>query len=138
MQSLNLCAALLRALEAAKKKGVLGRESVVRKTMLDECKGERLEEVLACFSTVVLKRILAQQAPGLHNRALAVDFVLEDRGYRGDNAELVALTLAHRFTLRPLLERREAARSRYREFARLLDAEERAVTHGNGAPELGR
>ena len=58
MQSINLRAALLRALETAKKNGVLSRDSMIRKTMLDDCKGERLEEVLAYFSTAVLKKIL--------------------------------------------------------------------------------
>ncbi|PHH87192.1 hypothetical protein CDD83_9199 [Cordyceps sp. RAO-2017] len=60
MQSLNLRAALLRALEAVKKNGALGRDCVVRKTMLDECKGERFEEVLALFSTAVLKALVAR------------------------------------------------------------------------------
>ncbi len=53
LQSLNLRAALFRCLDQAKKNGVLGRDTVLRKTMLDECKGDRLEEVLAVFSIAV-------------------------------------------------------------------------------------
>ncbi|KAJ4359233.1 hypothetical protein N0V85_009459, partial [Neurospora sp. IMI 360204] len=57
VQSLNLRAALVRSLEQAKKNGVLGRDAIVRKTMLDECKGHRLEEILAVFSSAVLKKV---------------------------------------------------------------------------------
>lgn len=128
MQSLNLRAALLRALENAKKNGVLGRDSVIRKTMLDECKGERLDEVLAYLSTAVLKRVVANNAQRLgRHSALATELVLEDRGYQGNNSELVALVVAHNFSLRRFLERKQVARARYEDFAHLLGIKERAV-----------
>ncbi|KAM4058830.1 hypothetical protein HRG_008285 [Hirsutella rhossiliensis] len=132
MQSLNLRAALLRALDNAKKNGVLGRDLVIRKTMLDECKGERLEEVLAYFSTAVLKRVVARDAQRVDRHpALAAELVLEERGYQGNNAELVALALAHRLSLRRILERKEVARARYRDFAHLLTIKERAMARRN-------
>lgn len=128
MQSLNLRAALLRALENAKKTGVLGRDSVIRKTMLDECKGERLEEVLAYFSTAVLKRAVARDAHrGGRHPSLAAKLVMEERGYQGNNAELIALVAAHRSSLRQFLERKDVARTRYGDFARLLNIKERAL-----------
>ena len=49
LQSLNLRAALYRSLNELKKNGVLGRESVLRKTMLDECKGDKFYEILVMF-----------------------------------------------------------------------------------------
>ncbi|KAH7324748.1 HAUS augmin-like complex subunit 6 N-terminus-domain-containing protein [Stachybotrys elegans] len=127
VQSINLRAALLRALEQAKKNGVLGRDAVLRKTMLDECKGERLEEVLASFSIAVLKKVVADDlaASGLHH-ALAVSLALENRGYREDKTELEVLNIAHRVKLRKLLERRGAARTRYRDFSDMLSVKERA------------
>lgn len=127
MQSLNLRAALLRALEHAKKNGVLGRDSAIRKTMLDECKGERLEEVLAYFSTAVLKKAVADDASSGRYPAVAAELALENRGYRGDNAELGALALAHRVSLRRILERKDVVRSRCRDLADLLSVKERSV-----------
>lgn len=54
---MNLRAALLRQLTELKKDGVLGPNIILRKTMLDECKGDKFEELLAAFSIVVLKRV---------------------------------------------------------------------------------
>ncbi|PNY29032.1 Uncharacterized protein TCAP_01046 [Tolypocladium capitatum] len=125
MQSLNLRAALLRALEHAKKNGVLARDSAIRKTMLDECKGERLEEVLAYFSTAVLKKVVADDE-GFYP-APAAALALENRGYGGGNAELGALVLAHRVSLQRILERKDVTRSRCRDFADLLSVKERSV-----------
>lgn len=58
LQSVNLRAALLRQLTELKKDGVLGPTVILRKTMVDECKGDKFEELLATFSTIVLKKRL--------------------------------------------------------------------------------
>ncbi|EAA33361.1 hypothetical protein GE21DRAFT_6443 [Neurospora crassa] len=130
VQSLNLRAALVRSLEQAKKNGVLGRDAIVRKTMLDECKGDRLEEILAVFSSAVLKKVVAEQQ--LHDArrrhpALAQVLALEDRGYSGDRSELTALIIAHRASLCRTLKDKKATRERYREFSNLLKIKEQTV-----------
>jgi hypothetical protein len=128
VQSLNLRAALLSSLEQAKKNGILGRDAVVRKTMLDECKGERLEEVLAVFSSAVLKKLVAEQQlnePG--HPSLAQTLALEHRGYSGERAELTALVLAYRVSLRRTLDEKNAARARYKEFSDLLTLKEKEI-----------
>ncbi|KAK0744853.1 HAUS augmin-like complex subunit 6 N-terminus-domain-containing protein [Apiosordaria backusii] len=127
VQSLNLRAALLRQLEQAKKNGILGRDAVVRKTMLDECKGERLEEVLAVFSSVVLKKIVAEGQ--LNSRdpippALAQTLALENMGYSGDKGELTVLVLAHRVSLQRTLDKKNKSRERFKEFSVLLAGKE--------------
>lgn len=129
VQSLNLRAALLRSLENAKKNGVLGRDAVVRKTMLDECKGERLEEVLAAFSSAVLKKLVAERQLNEpdHPAAVAQSLALENRGYTGERTELITLALAHRVSLTRTLERKNAARARYEEFSRLMEAKEKNI-----------
>ncbi|KAI1101830.1 HAUS augmin-like complex subunit 6 N-terminus-domain-containing protein [Jackrogersella minutella] len=130
VQSINLRAALLRALEQAKKNGVLGRDTVLRKTMLDECKGERLEEVLAVFSSAVLKKLVAERAlnSGLEYRpTISENISLENRGYLGDRTELHALLLAHKVSLRSLLTKKNAARAKYRGFEELLSQQERDI-----------
>ncbi|KAH6856267.1 HAUS augmin-like complex subunit 6 N-terminus-domain-containing protein [Chaetomium sp. MPI-CAGE-AT-0009] len=136
VQSINLRAALLRGLEQAKKNGVLGRDAVVRKTMLDECKGERLEEVLAVFSSAVLKKVVAKhQLNGGGYPALAQMLALEDRGYSGERTELTALVLAHRVSLRRMLNEKNASRARFKEFSVLLADKEKAIIKKREAAE---
>ncbi|KAF4957660.1 hypothetical protein FSARC_11216, partial [Fusarium sarcochroum] len=127
-QSVNLRAALLRALELAKKNGVLGRDAIVRKTMLDECKGERLEEVLAAFSSAVLKHVIAEEtATSGEHTALALGLALEDRGYKSDNTDLNTMVLAHKVAISRILNSKVAASSRFRDFADLLTVKERGI-----------
>ncbi|PTD05247.1 hypothetical protein FCULG_00001292 [Fusarium culmorum] len=127
-QSVNLRAALLRALEAAKKNGVLGRDAIVRKTMLDECRGERLEDVLAAFSSAVLKHVIAQEvASGSEYKALALDMAVEDRGYKSDNTDLTTMVLAHRVAISRILNSKVAASSRFHDFADLLTVKEKGI-----------
>ncbi|KAI0379211.1 HAUS augmin-like complex subunit 6 N-terminus-domain-containing protein [Hypomontagnella monticulosa] len=131
VQSINLRAALLRGLEQAKKNGVLGRDAVIRKTMLDECKGERLEEVLAVFSSAVLKKLVAERALNSgpeYRPTISENISLENWGYSGDRTELNALLLAHKASLRSLLVRKSAARAKYRDFEELLALKERGIT----------
>ncbi|OLN87365.1 hypothetical protein CCHL11_09292 [Colletotrichum chlorophyti] len=130
VQSLNLRAALLRSLEQAKKNGVLGRDAVVRKTMLDECKGERLEEVLAVFSSAVLKKIVADVSEAEHDYpAVAQQLALENRGYSAERTELVTLALAHRVSITNAMRRKDQARKQYRELAELFTSKESEITH---------
>lgn len=127
-QSVNLRAALLRCLEQAKKNGVLGRDTVLRKTMLDECKGERLEEVLAVFSSAVLKKVATEEQ--LNSKAypaIAQTLALENRGYTGERTDLSSLIIAHKVSLRNKLDRKTASRAQYKNFAEVLDSKERGI-----------
>ena len=105
-----------------KKDGVLGREIVLRKTMLDECKGEKFEEVLSAFSTVVLHRLLSEDEErnsGIARRlALASKLKLEER------KSLLPLAIAHRASLTAILRRKEQQRSQYLQFQDLLSEKE--------------
>ncbi|KAI0478601.1 HAUS augmin-like complex subunit 6 N-terminus-domain-containing protein [Xylariaceae sp. FL0804] len=130
VQSINLRAALTRSLEQAKKSGVLGRDVVIRKTMLDECKGERLEEALAVFSSAVLKKLVAERALNsgpAHRPTISESLALQNWGYSGDRAELNTLLLVHKTSLTSHLARKNAARERYREFEELLARKEREI-----------
>ncbi|KAH7134598.1 HAUS augmin-like complex subunit 6 N-terminus-domain-containing protein [Dactylonectria estremocensis] len=134
VQSVNLRAALLRALEQAKKNGALGRDAIVRKTMLDECKGERLAEVLAAFSSAVLKLVVSQEVlASREHAALASTFATEDRGYKSDNAELVALVLVHKASLSGVLRGKVSDNARFRDFSELLTIKERGLVRKNEA-----
>lgn len=131
VQSINLRAALLRSLEQAKRNGVLGRDAVIRKTMLDECKGDRFEEVLAVFSSAVLKKLVAERAlnSGLEYRpTISENIALENFGYSSERTVLNGLILAHKASLNSTLRDKDAARERYRDFEELLALKERGIT----------
>jgi hypothetical protein len=125
LQSLNLRAALFRCLEQAKKIGVLGRDAVLRKTMLDECKGEKLEEVLAVFSNAVLKRKLQEQAP--HPDSIAEQLALENLSYSGERTVISSLILAYKASLRKHLHHKNDLRASYGDFSDLLALNERKL-----------
>ncbi|KAF3768138.1 hypothetical protein M406DRAFT_229560, partial [Cryphonectria parasitica EP155] len=130
LQSTNLRAALLRSLEQLKKNGVLGRDAILRKTMLDECKGERLEEVLAVLSSAVLKKVIGQQKLNSNTcPAIAHTLALENRGLRKERADLDILILAHKVSLRKKLDQKAASRIQYKNLAKLLDMKEQSISN---------
>lgn len=146
LQSLNLRTALFRCLDQAKKNGVLGRDTVLRKTMLDECKGERLEEILAVFSNVVLKKAVQNDTSGRYE-ALAQGLALENFSYTGERTILSALILAHKKSLRRHIDEKNNLRAKYTEFSKILDLSEERTSkrraeldhdkiEGEGHPEL--
>lgn len=97
--------------------------------MLDECKGERLEEVLATFSSAVLKKMVSEASlNGKEHLTIAETLALENRGYSGDTAQITALVLAHRASLSKTLRERREARGRYKDLAQLLDLKERGIS----------
>ncbi|EMR83074.1 hypothetical protein ACHAQE_010076 [Botrytis cinerea] len=120
LQSLNLRTALFRCLDQAKKNGVLGRDTVLRKTMLDECKGERLEEVLAVFSNAVLKKVVEDDTSGRYE-ALAQQLALENFSYTGERTILSALILAHKKSLGKHIAEKNDLRAKYSDFSGTLE-----------------
>lgn len=125
LQSLNLRTALFRCLEQAKKTGVLGRDTILRKTMLDDCKGERLEEILAVFSNAVLKKELLEQ--GVDADSVAQQLALENFSYTGERTVLSTLILAHKASLRKHLLEKNETRAQYEDFANLLSLTDRRI-----------
>ncbi|KAL1800070.1 hypothetical protein ACET3X_000412 [Alternaria dauci] len=121
LQSLNLRAALFRCLNELKKNGVLGRESVLRKTMLDECKGEKFYEILAIFSNVVLKKVLAAQDGGDTDAAIVRRLATATTLSGEQQRSLLPLAIAHKASLVSVLRRKEEKRRQYMEFHGLLD-----------------
>ncbi|KAL1956121.1 hypothetical protein VTO42DRAFT_7640 [Malbranchea cinnamomea] len=118
LQSVNLRAALFRALSDLKKNGDLGREAILRKTMLDECKGEKFEELLAAFSTAVLRRVLSFEKQTFDNPAIRIS--LSSRPSTPDQEALVPLILAHRSSLAGLIEERKQLGDSYEGYENLF------------------
>ncbi|KAJ5081895.1 hypothetical protein NUU61_010159 [Penicillium alfredii] len=149
LQSVNLRAALFRALTELKKNGDLGRETILRKTMLDYCKGEKFDELLAGFSTAVLRKLLTVSADEMiGNRAMKLSTAtfLSPIDYQN----MLPLILAHQVSLGVTGERRARVREAYDEFADLLgqkktELDERAkqnsspvIQPGNASEDLVR
>lgn len=116
LRSINLRAALFRSLNELKKNGVLGKEVVIRKTMFDECRGERFEELLASFSTIVLQDQLRKRPSTRRSFAGRLATSRELSGHAQRSA--LPLAIAHQGALKALLRRKEQLRKRY---ARLED-----------------
>ncbi|EAW14030.1 uncharacterized protein ACLA_070630 [Aspergillus clavatus NRRL 1] len=118
LQSVNLRAALSRVLTDLKKNGDLGRETIFRKSMLDDCKGDKFDELLAVFSTAVLRKVLNSSVDGWPNRATRLSMA---KAITPDDYQLmVPLILAHRGSLATMGERRSRIMDIHEQFSQLL------------------
>ncbi|GFF40898.1 hypothetical protein IFM51744_04621 [Aspergillus udagawae] len=136
LQSVNLRAALSRVLSDLKKNGDLGRETIFRKSMLDDCKGEKVDELLAVFSTAVLRKVLASSMDGLPNPALRFSMA---KGISPDEYQLMLpLILAHRVSLATVGERRSRIMDVHEKFSKLLDSKKTQLDDRSkeGPPDL--
>ena len=87
--------------------------------MLDECKGERFEEALAAFSTIVLRKSMSADEGG--GSAIARRLALATDIKASEQRSLLPLAIAHRASLTAVLQRKEQERSRYLQFQHRLD-----------------
>ncbi|KAI9042910.1 uncharacterized protein KD926_004976 [Aspergillus affinis] len=120
LQSVNLRAALFRVLSELKKNGELGRETILRKSMLDDCKGEKFDEILAVFSTTVLRKALAEsEDDDLRNPAMRMSMApgLSRQEYQ----QMLPLIITHRASLRLMGDRRSRIQHTHEKFSELLD-----------------
>jgi hypothetical protein len=118
----NLRAALFRCLNELKKNGVvLGKETVLRKTMLDDCKGDKFFEVLAVFSTAVLKRTLSQSSKTRADTSIVRNLATASTLTPSEQASLLPLAIAHRSALQRSLGQKTVAKTRYNDLSAALD-----------------
>jgi len=129
LQSLNLRAALFRSLSELKKNGALGREVVLRKTMLDECTGDRFEEVLAVFSTAVLRKVVL--AENYEHKEVVRKLGITDSISKDEQRSILPLACAHRASLASLLRRKQVLKSRYEGFAQTLELKSKHIERRN-------
>ncbi|KAI7471187.1 hypothetical protein KC351_g12264 [Hortaea werneckii] len=121
LQSVNLRAALFRCLDTLKKNGVLGRETVLRKSMLDECQGEKFWELCLAFSALVLRKsVLEREQKGADEFGIPIAERLGTASglRRNEKDVLTPLAIAHRVSLSRGLDERERKKQA---FARLYD-----------------
>ena len=87
--------------------------------MLDECKGEKVEEVLATFSTIVLHKRLATEKT--QNTSIAKRLALAPKLKAQDQDSLLPIAIAHRASLTTVLHRKDQLRSRYQDYQQTLN-----------------
>lgn len=127
IQSLNLRAALFRCLNELKKSGDLGKEVIIRKSMFDDCKGEKLQELLLSFSTIVLRKVLATGQAG--NASIAGRLALAKTVTSKEHGSLLPLAIAHRASLTALLRKKRELRERCVGFGHTLKLKELELDH---------
>ena len=104
---------------------------MLRKTMLDECKGDKFMEILMLFSAAVLKKSIgvgkqrSKQEPVI--KAIATATVLS----ASQQHSLLPLAIAHRSALKSILQKKEAQRSRYTYFSDLLETKNQSIHQRN-------
>ncbi|KAL8954945.1 MAG: hypothetical protein Q9183_006858, partial [Haloplaca sp. 2 TL-2023] len=125
LRSINLRAALLRCLMDLKKDGVLGKEILIRKTMFDECRGDKFEELLASFSTMVLQKV--RRSGRDSDKTVAGRLATGQNTSQKDRRSMVPIAIAHKVSLKALLRRKELLRARYASLGDVLDAKEREL-----------
>ena len=98
---------------------------MVRKTFFDDCRGERIQELLVSLSTLVLRKALTAGHGGRACIAaqLATAKSITAKEYRS----FLPLAVAHRASLTALLQKKKDLRERYRNFGRTLDAKEKEL-----------
>lgn len=120
LQSVNLRAAIFRALSELKRNGDVGRETILRKSMLDDCKGEKFDELLAVFSTAVLRKLVTASASEMiWNPAMTLSTASSISPT--DYQNMIPLILAHQVSLNATGARRSRVQETYEQFSRLLD-----------------
>lgn len=93
--------------------------------MFDDCKGEKFIELLAVFSTLVLRKVVGSKAEG--RGSIARRLCLDKKLSVNEQQSFLPLAIAHRGALKVALENRTKLRSRYRDFGHTLDMKDREV-----------
>lgn len=122
LQSLNLRTALLRSLTELKKNGILGRDVLLRKTMLDECKGEKFEELLSTFAMIVLRKS-AEGTVAIRNVSISSNRSLHH------TLQIRCLTLAYRSTLQQALRKRQDLTERGIKYGQTIQRQQQILAH---------
>ncbi|KAK5138160.1 hypothetical protein LTR08_004855 [Meristemomyces frigidus] len=117
LQSINLRAALYRCLNELKKSGVLGKETVLRKTMLDECSGDKLWELCLGFSALVLKSATMARRNRV-GKPVAEKIGTAHSVSQSERSSMLPLSIAHKASLAKVLEEKKRKKQA---FVRLYD-----------------
>ena len=134
LQSINLRAALYRCLDGLKKNGILGRDVVLRKTMLDECAGDKFWEVCVAFSAIVVrKKVVGKRGKSGLGRPVAQAMGTAQGLGKGEREALVPLMVAHRVSLSRNLSERQKLAEQFAELGDVLREKEEDLARRRAA-----
>ncbi|SMR54682.1 unnamed protein product [Zymoseptoria tritici ST99CH_3D1] len=119
LQSINLRAALYRCLNDLKKNGVLGRETVLRKSMLDDCQGDKFFEVCLAFSAVVLRQVKVDSNDG-YGQPIAEQMGAAQSLSKSQRDSMLPLAIAHKAALTKLVSTKSRKREAYTNLSDML------------------
>jgi hypothetical protein len=120
LQSINLRAALYRCLNELKKNGVLARDSILRKSMLDECQGDKFWELCLNFSSVVLHKVHVEQKNNARSKPVAERIGAAQTLSKSNRESMLPLSVAHRAALTKVLLDKDRKRDTFARLSTVL------------------
>ena len=120
LQSINLRAALYRCLNELKKGGVLGRDTVLRKSMLDDCQGDKFWELCLVLSGVVLRKTNCDHVHAGSGRPLAERIATAQPPSKIQKESMLPLAIAHKVALTKILAEKERKKRKYSRLSVVL------------------
>ncbi|KAK6333898.1 hypothetical protein TWF730_004081 [Orbilia blumenaviensis] len=134
-QSKNFRAAVINWLNDLKKVGVLNNAIIIRKSMFDECHGERYEELLLFLSTMALRKVVEREHKDPTGNSIAFDEALSAHP---DLDTINVLSIAYQNSLRNTLQHRFVDKKKWFLASRRLEEQERAVSEKEQATAIAR
>ncbi|EZF33842.1 hypothetical protein H101_02606 [Trichophyton interdigitale H6] len=134
LQSSNLRAALFRSLSELTKNGTLGRERILRKAMLEECTGEKFDEILAEFSTIVLRKVVASSRE-YRTGAPPLSLPTNKRGPPSDTQNLLPMIIAYRASLHSMIDQKNELNSTCRDLKQFLHLKSNELANSRRMPK---
>ncbi|EFR04546.1 hypothetical protein MGYG_07551 [Nannizzia gypsea CBS 118893] len=134
LQSSNLRAALFRSLSELTKNGTLGRERILRKSMLEECTGEKFDEILAEFSTIVLRKVVVSSRE-YRTGAPPLSLPTSKRGPPSDTQNLLPMIIAYRASLHSMIDQKNELNSTCRDLKQFLHLKANELSNARRMPK---
>lgn len=100
---------------------------MLRKTMVEECKGDKFMEVLVVFSTSVVQKIALPQLP-IYQKPVALQYAANTILDSAEASLLIPLAIAHGSSLNGLLRRKTGIKARCQQFSSLLSQKSDQLT----------
>ncbi|KAK6533877.1 hypothetical protein TWF281_005224 [Arthrobotrys megalospora] len=134
-QSKNFRAVVINWLNDLKKTGALHNAVIIRKSMFDECQGDRYEELLLSLSTMALRKVVEREHNDPTGSSIALDEALSTQP---DLDTINVLTLAYQNSLRNTLQHRFVDKKKWFLASRRLEEQDRVVSEKEQATAIAR
>jgi len=112
-----------------KRGGLLDRKCLLRKSMLDDCKGEKFENLLFLFSAAVLRRVVMRRTENGQPLPVAFRLATATKLELAELELLLPLAIAYEISLRAALVQRQDNDIIVQELGRTLAAKQLIVAH---------